>query len=116
MPYPIPIQLHVIWHPDSEEICFPLATKLYLALNRDTFQPLVPGIGIPVFFRCAGADPAQPKGVPRPIIINQDTKYDLRVALITPKLLLAQPWQDYVRNNFTEVAGKRDRATMLSFG
>ncbi len=55
MSYPIPIQVHVIWHPDSDKVCRPLAEKLYIPLNRDAYQPLVPGIGIPVFFRCAGA-------------------------------------------------------------
>ena len=61
MPYPIPIQVHVIWHPDSDAVCFPLAQKLYIALNRDPQQPFLSGVGIPVFFRSAGSDPAQPK-------------------------------------------------------
>jgi SLOG cluster2/TIR domain len=115
MPFPIPIQVHVIWHPDSEDNCFPLAKKLYVALNRDSYQPLVPGIGIPVFFRCAGANPARPNDVPAPIAVP-DTEYDLRVALTAPKLLLEQAWCKYVADNFTEVAHKRDRATMLVFG
>ena len=56
MIYPIPMQVHVIWHPDSHAVCRSLADAIYLALNRDPYQPLLPGIGIPVFFRCAGAD------------------------------------------------------------
>lgn len=112
MPYPIPIQVHVIWHPDSEEVCFPLAKKLYLALNRDAYQPLVPGIGIPVFFRCAGADPARPNGAPAPIAVP-DTEYDLRVALITPELTLDDAWQGYLETNYRQVAAKRSNATML---
>jgi hypothetical protein len=115
MPYPIPIQVHVIWHPDSEDFCFPLAKKLYIALNRDSYQPLVPGIGIPVFFRCAGANPARPNDVPASIAVP-DTEYDLRIALAAPRLLLDQAWCRYVADNFTEVADMRDRATLLVFG
>src|SRR5262249_8176883 len=109
MPYPIPLQIHVVWHPDSEDVCFPLAKRLYTALNRDLYQPLIPGIGIPVFFRCAGKHPAQSKDVPAPISIP-DGQYDLRVVLSTSKLLLDRAWCDYVVDNANDVAGKRDQA------
>src|SRR5262249_49429450 len=115
MSYPIPLQIHVIWHPGSEDICFPLAKQLYVALNRDSYQPLALGIGIPVFFRCAGADAKRPNDIPAPIAVP-DTEYDLRIALTAPKLLLDQAWCKYVADNFSEVAGKRDRATILAFG
>jgi hypothetical protein len=115
MPYPIPIQVHVIWHPDSDEVCFPLAQKLYTALNRDPQQPFLSGVGIPVFFRSAGSDPAQPKAVPAPISVP-DTDYDLRIALTTDNLVLDDDWLDYLKANFVEVAGRRDRATMLALG
>ena len=57
MIYPIAMQVHVIWHPESDALCRPLGETVYVALNRDPYQPLLPGIGIPVFFRCAGIDP-----------------------------------------------------------
>lgn len=115
MPYPIPIQLHVIWHPDSDAVCFPLAQKLYIALNRDPQQPFLSGVGIPVFFRSAGSDPARPKAVPAPISVP-DTDYDLRVALTSDDLVLDDDWLNYVEANFAEVAGRRERSTMLAFG
>ncbi len=115
MPYPIPLQVHVIWHPDSETICFPLAKKLYLALNRDPSQPFLSSVGIPVFFRCAGVDPAVPTGVPARILVPRP-QFDLRIALTTSDLLLDDAWQKYVEDNLAEVAQKRDRATMLLFG
>ena len=115
MPYPIPLQVHVIWHPESDQTCLPLAEKLYVALNRDPVQPFTSGVGIPVFFRSAGADPTAPKGVPSPIAIAEN-QYDLRLALTTPELLLDRAWLKYVRDNLADVANKRDRATMLVCG
>src|SRR5215475_11143219 len=115
MPYPIPLQIHVIWHPDSEEICFPLAQKLYIALNRDPSQPFLSSVGIPVFFRCAGVDPATPNGVPAPIVVPEP-QFDLRIALTTSDLIDDDAWMKYVADNQAEVASKRDRATMLVFG
>jgi hypothetical protein len=115
MPYPIPLQIHVIWHPDSDQTCLPLAEKLYVALNRDPIQPFTSGVGIPVFFRSAGADPTAPKGVPAPILVPEN-QYDLRLALTTADLLLDRAWSRYVTDNLAEVASKRDRATMLVCG
>ena len=114
MSYPIPIQVHAIWHPGSDKLCRPLAERLYLALNRDAYQPLVPGIGIPVFFRCAGADPAVEASAPAADIAVPDTEYDLRVALLTPELALDDGWQKYLADNYRDVATKRDRATLLA--
>src|SRR5215475_440221 len=115
MSYPVPLQIHVIWHPDSEKVCFPLAEKLYTALNRDPSQPLLSSVGIPVFFRSAGADPAEPKGQPAPIAVP-DPQYDLRIALTAPELLLDATWRKYVADNLAEVGRTRERATMLLFG
>jgi hypothetical protein len=83
MSYPLPLQVHVIWHPESDRQCRPLAEKIYGALNRDAYIPLLAGIGIPVFFRCAGGDPANKESAPAPIALP-DTEFDLRIALLTP--------------------------------
>jgi hypothetical protein len=56
-----------------------------LALTRDAYQPMVPGIGIPVFYRCAGALPENRNGVPSEISIP-DTLNDLRIVLDTAEL------------------------------
>ena len=72
-------------------------------------------MGIPVFFRSAGADPTAPKGVPAPILVPEN-QYDLRLALTTADLLLDRAWSRYVTDNLAEVASKRDRATMLVCG
>jgi hypothetical protein len=102
MTYPIPMQVHVIWHPESDALCRPLADGIYLALNRDPQQPLLPGIGIPVFFRCAGAIPGDRIGPPRPIDVP-DTRLDLRIALFTSALILDPAWMAYLEASATEV-------------
>ena len=107
------MQVHVIWHPANDAVCRPLAEKLYVALNRDAYQPLVSGIGIPIFFRCIGADPAVPASAPSRIAVS-DTQYDLRIALLTPKLALDKTWKTYLAENYSEVTGKRERATLLA--
>ncbi len=43
IPYPLAMQVHVIWHPESDALCRPIAEMIYLALNRDPYQPLLPG-------------------------------------------------------------------------
>lgn len=113
MSYPVPLQIHVIWHPSSDEICRPLAERIYALLNRDAFQPLVPGIGIPVFFRCAGARSREPLSAPAPIDVAEDS-LDLRIALLTPVLVLDNAWEDYWNDSARHVAARRDRAALIS--
>jgi hypothetical protein len=110
--FPIPMQVHLIWHPAGDALCRPMAEQIRLALTRDAYQPLVPGIGIPVFYRCAGATPREPDGVPRPISIP-DTVNDLRVALVTPELWVAPSWRAYLEQNLSEVKPKGRHGAMV---
>ena len=114
MSYPLPLQVHVIWHPDNDSICRPLAEKIYLAFNRDAYQPLVPGIGIPVFFRCAGS-PENPALGPAPIAIP-DTEFDLRVALLTSKFVLDPDWQAFLDRSTQEVRARPNSAALIPVG
>ncbi|PWC40166.1 hypothetical protein TSO221_25660 [Azospirillum sp. TSO22-1] len=108
------MQVHVLWHPASDAACRPVAERIYVALNRDPDQPLLPGVGIPVFFRCAGADPRVPTGVPRPIELS-DTKLDLRIALVTAEMIEDRAWMAYLDQCQKEVAGKGRNAAMICF-
>ena len=114
MIYPIPMQVHVIWHPDSHAVCRSLADAIYLALNRDPYQPLLPGIGIPVFFRCAGADREDRAGAPLPILLP-DTKLDLRIALVTSQFAMSSAWMEYLDRSAAEVAKNPQNAVLLCF-
>jgi hypothetical protein len=112
MSFPIPMQVHLIWHPADDALCRPMAEQIRFALTRDAYQPLVPGIGIPVFYRCAGATPREPDGVPRPISIP-DTVNDLRVALVTPELWVTPSWRAYLEQNLSEVKPKGSHGAMV---
>src|SRR5262249_2201666 len=113
MSYPAPLQMHVIWHPRSDAECRPLGERIYSLLNRDPFQPLVPGIGIPVFFRAAGADPAEPLAAPAPII-GPDEGCDIRVVLLTADFVLDNDWELFRAASTRAVAQHRDRAAAIS--
>jgi len=111
--YPIPMQVHVIWHPRGDALCRPLAERIYLTLNRDPHQPLLPGINMPVFFRCAGADSGDVTSVPHPISVP-DTKLDLRIALVTEHLVVDPAWREYLNANSDEVDQNPDEAIFFS--
>lgn len=112
--YPIPMQVHVIWHPKSEKLCRPIAEFIYLALNRDPQQPLLPGICIPVFFRSIGADPSDPSSAPRPIAIG-DTLLDLRIVLRTSEMVMSDEWMVFLDNCRKEISGRQPKALMVVF-
>ncbi len=106
MTYPIPLQVHVVWHHRDDALCRPLAERIYVALSRDPDRPLLPGIGIPVFFRCGPATLDARGGPPRPIEVGADTEYDLRLALVTPELVMDPDWMAYL--DASEAAVRRD--------
>ena len=112
MTYKIPLQVHVIWHPTSDALCRPIAEGLRTALTRDSYQPLVPGIGIPVFYRCAGATPEEAEGVPRPISMA-DTLNDLRLALVSADLVEDAGWDRYVKDSIAETKAKAPHAVTV---
>ena len=49
------LNVYLIWHPDADARCRPLAEAVYTCLNRDSENPFARGIGIPVYFRCVNA-------------------------------------------------------------
>jgi len=115
MTYPIPLQAHIVWHPGSDALCRPVAERIYLTLSRDPDRPLLPGIGIPVFFRCGPATSGARGGSPRPVEIGADTEYDLRLALVTPELVMDPDWMAYLDANEAEVRRDPLRRAMIVF-
>ncbi len=106
-----PLVVHVIWHPASDALCRPLAEYLYSSLNRDAYQPLLPGIGVPVWFRCVSGD-GSPDGPPAPIAVDGDAA-DLRLFLVTPEFVTAAAWQDYLDASFGQVRTAPRRGSVL---
>jgi hypothetical protein len=109
------MQVHVIWHPASDEKCRPLAGKIYTTFNRDAYQPLFPGIGIPVFFRCAGGKPDDPRSTPAQIA-TPDTECDLRIVLLTSDFVFDAGWKSFWENSVHEVRAKGNKGAILAFG
>lgn len=103
--FPIPMQAHVLWHPLDDAVCRPIAVQIRTALTRNSYQPLVPGIGKPVFYRCAGETPGQPSGSPRPLRLP-DTLNDLRIALVTANLLEDPAWVAFLDKSAVETRKK----------
>jgi hypothetical protein len=103
--FPIPMQAHVLWHPLDDAACRPIAEKIRTALTRDSYQPLVPGIGIPVFYRCASGPPGQSNDPPKPILMP-DTLNDLRIALVTADFLEDPAWAAFLDRSAVETRAK----------
>ena len=110
MAIPIPLQVDVFWHPDDDPSCVEIAKIVYKALNRDPFDPCLPGIGIPVFFSSPNA--AVRESVPG----AAEVQCDLRVALLTSAFVLDEEWQAYLALNRDQVHMKRDHSTLIECG
>jgi SLOG cluster2/TIR domain len=113
MSYPVPLQVHIIWHPRSDERCRPHAQRIYSMLNRDVFQPLVPGMGIPVFFRSAGRDPVNKLSEPAPISVSP-VEGNLTVFLLTSEFVLDDVWEGFRTACVENAKGRRDKSAVLS--
>jgi hypothetical protein len=112
MSFPIPMQVHLIWHPADDALCRPMAERIRASLTRDAYQPLVPGIGIPVFYRCAGALPGNRNSVPLGISIP-DTLNDLRIVFDTAELEDDSAWRGYIDRNLDETKKRWPNAAMV---
>jgi SLOG cluster2/TIR domain len=113
--YPLPLQIHVMWHPKSDSECLPVAKKIYVTFTQDAYEPLLPGIGIPVFFRHAAFRLDDKTGPPAPICVP-DTEFDLRIALLTAPFVLDKTWESYLADCAREVKAKPDSAALIAFG
>ena len=72
----------------------------------------MPGIGIAVFYRCAGASSGNVNGVPRPIEMP-DTLNDLRIVLVTAELMDDPDWSRYLDNSIAETRAKAPHAVTV---
>lgn len=99
------LNVYVVWHPDADSRCRPLAAALYKCLNRDPDKPFSRGIGIPTYFRCvAGPD----REVPLAIDLD-GAEHTVILVLVEEHLVFVEPWADYVADLFIQAetsAGK----------
>jgi hypothetical protein len=94
------LNVYVIWHPDADARCRPLAESLYTSLNRNPAKPFAPGIGIPVYFRCRAE-----AGKEVPLAIDVDAaEHTVIFVLVEDNLVVAdESWKDYVAEIYTQI-------------
>lgn len=106
----IPLRVEIIWHDEDSEICLPIAETLYKAMARDPYEPSVPGIGLPIFFRALSADAAGPRVYP------DTAERELKLVLSTAALRLDAPCQGVIETLRASVAAERGRNTLVEIG
>lgn len=104
-PYSPILSVYIVWHPDADTLCRPLATALYVCLNRDPDQPFAHGIGIPTYFRCAPET-----GASLPLAIDlQAAEHTVIFVLAEDHLVLDESWANYLAGLYLQTqasAGK----------
>jgi hypothetical protein len=95
-PYRPLLNLFIVWHPDAENQCQPLAQALYQAFNRDPDHPMARGIGIPTYFRSVN----QPgKDLPSSIDLNA-AAHTVILVLGEANLVNDDAWGDYLADYY----------------
>jgi hypothetical protein len=90
------LNLFIVWHPDAENQCQPLAQALYQAFNRDPDHPMARGIGIPTYFRSVN----QPgKDLPSSIDLNT-AEHTVILVLGEASLVNDDAWGDYLADYY----------------
>lgn len=97
-PYRPLLNIYILWHPDAESLCQPLAAALFTSLNRNPQQPFARGIGIPTYFRClveAGKD------IPLAIDIDAAEQTVIFV-LVEDHLVFDETWANYIADLYAQ--------------
>ena len=95
------LNVYIIWHPDADALCRPLAEALYTCLNRDPEKPFARGMGIPVYFRCV----SEP-GSDQPLPIDIDAAvHSVIFVLVEDNLVFVEPWGNYIAMLYAKTQG-----------
>ncbi|WKJ92085.1 TIR domain-containing protein [Methylomonas montana] len=97
-PYSPILSVYIVWHPDADTLCRPLATALYVCLNRDPDKPFAHGIGIPAYFRCA---PESGANLPLAIDLNA-AEHTVIFALVDDHMVLDETWANYLAGLYSQ--------------
>lgn len=88
-----PLNVYIIWHPQADETCRPLAEACFQLLNRDADHPFSRGIRIPVFYRCVSEYEKQ-----KPELIDLSaSKKTIVIALVGNHFLGNESWCTYLK-------------------
>ena len=71
------LNVYIIWHPDADALCRPLAQAVYTCLKRDPEESFARSIGITTYFRCV-SEPG--KDIPSAIDIDAALHPDISKA------------------------------------
>ncbi len=95
------LNVYIIWHPDADAYCRPLADAIYTCLNRDPDRPFTRGIGIPTYFRCV---PEQGKNKVKPLDIKLNAAvHSVIFVLVEDHLIFDEAWGDYVAALYNQI-------------
>lgn len=86
-----PLSLYVVWHPDFKEGKI-IANNLYSIFCRDVEQPLLRGLGIPVYYRSVSS-----QGEPIPIDADSASRNAI-VLLIDQNYIIDPDFQEYTKS------------------
>jgi len=90
-PYAL-LNVYIVWHPDSQDRCQPLAEALYLTLHRDPDRIFSGGIGIPTYFRGVNAP-----GQKAPLDIDLEAaRHSVVIVLVDDVLVVDRDWEQYI--------------------
>ena len=96
------LNVYVIWHPDAEARCQPLAAALYASLYQDPQKPFARGIGIPTYFRCVCENDKK-----TPLAIDlAAAEHTVIVVLIEEHLVYDEYWAIYIAELYKESLNK----------
>lgn len=103
------LNLFIVWHPQAEQQCQPLAQALYQAFNRDPDHPMARGIGIPIYFRCVNQ-----AGQDTPLTIDLDgAEHTAIVVLAEASLVNDDAWSEYLADVYRRCKASLGRHLFL---
>lgn len=110
MPHYHPVlNLFILWHPQADSQCQPLALALYNAFNRDPDHPFARGIGIPTYFRCINQPDKD-----TPLAIDCDAAvHTVLLVLVEANLVNDEAWADDLANYYRQCQSSHGRHLFL---
>ncbi len=105
-PYHPVLNVYVVWHPDADALCQPLAESIYTHLNCDPNQAFARGIGIPTYFRSVATE--QNQAVPLAIDLNSAV-HSVVFVLVEDQLVTDPPREEYCAELYAEIQSSHGR-------
>jgi len=92
------LNVYLIWHPDADALCRPLAQAVFAQINRNSERPFARVIGIPTYYRCV---PAANQAIPLAIDVTT-AEHSVMVVLVENHLVCDEAWGRYAAELYTQ--------------